>query len=141
MFRLILNVSGAEQHVDWLHVRAEFEALVTSDETRGEEDVMTFDSVISSASDEFETSVRRSGPVRFFALIRVDRDRDRLPCLCFVEKTGPDRIEPVHIGPVAQCDQLATSSTRNWLATSCDRFFVGFTQFYYMGSKLLYRCN
>ena len=53
-------MSGADQLVDWLHVQAEFEALVTSEETRGEEEAMTFDSVINSATDEFETRISKA---------------------------------------------------------------------------------
>lgn len=46
--------------MDWLHVQAEFEALVTSEETRGEEETMTFDSVISSATDELEMRISKA---------------------------------------------------------------------------------
>jgi hypothetical protein len=48
-------MSGAKEQVDWLHVQAQFEALVANEETSGEEEVVSFESVLGSATDELET--------------------------------------------------------------------------------------
>jgi hypothetical protein len=54
------DVSSAKQQLDWLHVQAEFEALVANEESSGEEEAMSFDSVVSSTTDEFETRLSRA---------------------------------------------------------------------------------
>ena len=48
-------MSGAKEQLDWLRVQAQFEALVANEETSGEEEVMSFESVLGSATDELET--------------------------------------------------------------------------------------
>ena len=48
-------MSGAKEQVNWLHVQAQFEALVANEETGGEEEAMSFESVLGSATDELET--------------------------------------------------------------------------------------
>ena len=53
------NVSSAKQQLDWLHVQAEFEALVANEEASGEEEAMSLDSVVSSITVEFETRLSR----------------------------------------------------------------------------------
>ncbi len=49
-------MSGAKAQVDWLLVQAQFEALVANEATRREEEAMSFDSVLGSATDELEAS-------------------------------------------------------------------------------------
>jgi UDP-glucose:glycoprotein glucosyltransferase len=41
--------------VNWLHVQAQFEELVANEETGGEEEAMSFESVLGNATDELET--------------------------------------------------------------------------------------
>ena len=48
-------MSGAQERVNWLHVQAQFEALVASEETSGEEEAMSFERVLGSATEELET--------------------------------------------------------------------------------------
>jgi hypothetical protein len=48
-------VSGAKEQVDWPHVQVQFEALVANERTSGEEEAMTFESVLGSATGELET--------------------------------------------------------------------------------------
>jgi UDP-glucose:glycoprotein glucosyltransferase len=60
MSHKILDVSGAKEQVDWLHVQAQFEALVTNEETSGEEEVMSFESVLGSATDELQTKFSKA---------------------------------------------------------------------------------
>jgi UDP-glucose:glycoprotein glucosyltransferase len=48
-------VSGAKEQVDWPLVQAQFEALVANEETSGEEEAMSFESVLDSVTDERET--------------------------------------------------------------------------------------
>jgi UDP-glucose:glycoprotein glucosyltransferase len=48
-------VSGAKEQVDWLRVQAQFEALLANEETSGEEEAMSFESVLGSPTDELET--------------------------------------------------------------------------------------
>jgi UDP-glucose:glycoprotein glucosyltransferase len=48
-------VSGAKEQVNWLHVQAQFEALVASEETSGDEEAMSFERVLGSATEELET--------------------------------------------------------------------------------------
>jgi hypothetical protein len=53
-------VSSAKQQLDWLHVQAEFEALVANEEASGEEEAMSFGSVVSSTTDEFEMRLSKA---------------------------------------------------------------------------------
>ena len=48
-------MSGAKEQVDWLRVQAQFEALLANEETSGEEEAMSFESVLGSPTDELET--------------------------------------------------------------------------------------
>ena len=48
-------MSGAEEQMDWLRVQAQFEALLANEETSGEEEATSFESVLGSATDELET--------------------------------------------------------------------------------------
>jgi UDP-glucose:glycoprotein glucosyltransferase len=47
-------VSGAKDEVDWLRVQAQFEALMMNEEISGEEEAMSFESVLGSTTDELE---------------------------------------------------------------------------------------
>lgn len=47
-------MSSAKEQVDWPRVQAQFEALVANEETSGEEEAMSFESVLDSATDELE---------------------------------------------------------------------------------------
>jgi len=48
-------VPDAKDQVDWRRVQAQFEALVVNEETSGEEEIMSFETVLGSAIDELET--------------------------------------------------------------------------------------
>lgn len=53
-------MSGANEQVDWDHVQAQFEALVANEEISGEEEAMSFESVLGSATDELETRLSKA---------------------------------------------------------------------------------
>lgn len=56
----ILDVAGAKEQVDWLYVQTQFEALVTNEESSGEEEAISFESVLGSATDELETKLSKA---------------------------------------------------------------------------------
>jgi hypothetical protein len=56
----ILDGAGAKEQVDWLHVQTQFEALVTNEESSGEEETVSFESVLGNATDQLETKLSKA---------------------------------------------------------------------------------
>ncbi|KAF8175341.1 hypothetical protein BJ912DRAFT_1075322 [Pholiota molesta] len=68
------------------------------------------------------TSVCRSGPVRSFAHIWQDRDRDRSRAVSRLQKTDKNRHRPVYIGLWRFSNRqkpVSTSPSKDWLRTGC----------------------